>query len=203
MKTKEKIIESGRELFNDQGVEKITTRHIAAAIGISQGNLHYHYPNKEEVIRALFEAFLEEVQGASGFDPNKPFEKQDVLDSMHRNFQLMYKYRFLFQSNEDVWRRVPAIKEMVQALFNQKKLEIRNLIMLYREQKIFRSDISDAQVAFLSEQFIFQITSWLTAARYSEHSADQVDYYVRSLFRLWLPYLNVAVMDEWESLLSE
>jgi len=55
MKTRDKIINTALQLFNDQGTKAISTNHIAATAGISPGNLYYHFRNKEDIIRALFE----------------------------------------------------------------------------------------------------------------------------------------------------
>ena len=54
MSTRERIIETAIELFNARGTKVVTTNHIAAALGISPGNLYYHFRNKEEIIRAIF-----------------------------------------------------------------------------------------------------------------------------------------------------
>ncbi|BCR04486.1 TetR family transcriptional regulator [Desulfuromonas versatilis] len=59
MTTRERILETAIELFNDQGTKAVTTNHIAAAMGISPGNLYYHFRNKESIIRAIFEQMHE------------------------------------------------------------------------------------------------------------------------------------------------
>lgn len=53
MKTRDRIIHSATELFNDQGERNITTNHIAAHLGISPGNLYYHFRNKEDIIHSI------------------------------------------------------------------------------------------------------------------------------------------------------
>ena len=55
MSTREKILDTALALFNKEGTAAISTNHIAEAAGISPGNLYYHFRNKEEVIRELFE----------------------------------------------------------------------------------------------------------------------------------------------------
>jgi AcrR family transcriptional regulator len=55
MKTRDKIINTAIHLFNDQGTKTVSTNHVAAAAGISPGNLYYHFRNKEDIIHAIFE----------------------------------------------------------------------------------------------------------------------------------------------------
>ena len=55
MSNRQRIIDAALMLFNDQGTGAVSTNHIADAAGISPGNLYYHFRNKEEIIRVLFE----------------------------------------------------------------------------------------------------------------------------------------------------
>ena len=49
-KTKERIKDKARELFNVQGMSDTSLRNIAQALGISQGNLNYHYKVKQDLV---------------------------------------------------------------------------------------------------------------------------------------------------------
>ena len=51
---KEKIKSISLELFNSNETLSITTNHIAKSLGISVGNLYYHYKNKEEIIKDIY-----------------------------------------------------------------------------------------------------------------------------------------------------
>ena len=56
MKTRDRIIQASKELFNEQGERNVTTNHIASHLGISPGNLYYHFKNKQQII---FDIYLE------------------------------------------------------------------------------------------------------------------------------------------------
>lgn len=90
--TKDRIIDAGVELFNKNGVGNVTTNHIAAHLGMSPGNLYYHFKNKEEIIRAAFDRMNEEAEGVWTFEPDAG------VGAVHRmlvgNLGLYAKYLF-------------------------------------------------------------------------------------------------------------
>ena len=53
---KAKVERAAIELFAAKGVDGVSIGEIAAAAGVSQGALYRHYPSKEELARALFQA---------------------------------------------------------------------------------------------------------------------------------------------------
>lgn len=53
MKTREKIIETALNLFNEKGYANVGVREIARNLGISPGNLSYHFSRKEDILFVL------------------------------------------------------------------------------------------------------------------------------------------------------
>ncbi|MEO7335054.1 MAG: TetR/AcrR family transcriptional regulator, partial [Caldimonas sp.] len=53
-RTAERILEATLALFNRFGEPNVSTTAISAELGISPGNLYYHYPAKDELINKLF-----------------------------------------------------------------------------------------------------------------------------------------------------
>lgn len=193
---KEKIIKKSLQLFNNKGVENTTTRHIAKALEISQGNLHYHYPNKNEILLVLFDDMLEELETAKSFTGDA-LNPSMILTSMQENFKIMYKYRLFFQQNEVVWRRIPKIRKDMKALYQNKHTNILALINAYNKVNKLRPGIDQTQMETLAEQMVFFIQSWLVVKHY-KNSSKPIEYYARFLFRIWLPYLELTTLKQWE-----
>ena len=64
---KEIIAQESRRLFNERCYQDVSMREIAAACGISVGNLTYYYPRKEDLLMlehdGIMQTFLDEVMG--------------------------------------------------------------------------------------------------------------------------------------------
>jgi len=94
MSRKEEILATARKLFNESNTQAVTTNHIAKSMGISPGNLHYHYKNREEIVRLLYKQMRREMTLSIDELPKtlKELEKhQKVL------IGIQWKYRFFFR----------------------------------------------------------------------------------------------------------
>ena len=77
MKTRDRILNCALELFNRDGEPNVTTLDIANELGISPGNLYYHFHGKEPLTMQLLERFQADM--APLLDP--PLEARlDVED---------------------------------------------------------------------------------------------------------------------------
>lgn len=94
MSRKLEILETARKLFNESNTQAVTTNHIAKAMGISPGNLHYHYKNREEIIRLLYRKMREEMTLSIEELP-KTLEELNVHQKVLIGIQ--WEYRFFFR----------------------------------------------------------------------------------------------------------
>ena len=87
-----KILSAALKLLNEQDSQSVTTNHIAKAAGVSTGNLYYHFKNKEEIIRALYNQMRDEIGFESQPLPETLCEMQSYCDYVAK---VWWKYRFL------------------------------------------------------------------------------------------------------------
>lgn len=56
--TRELILRAALGLLIDEGFKALSMRRVAAASGMKLGNLTYHFPTREDLIQALFDAVI-------------------------------------------------------------------------------------------------------------------------------------------------
>ncbi len=107
MKTKDKILLTALSLFNEGNTQAATTNHIAAAMGISPGNLHYHYKNREAIIFRLYEQMKSKTE-------LPPEALPATLAEVHAHFidlaRIYWEYRFFHRELLFLLSRDPALK---------------------------------------------------------------------------------------------
>jgi AcrR family transcriptional regulator len=106
MKTKQRILRASLELFNSSGSTEVTTNHIAAHLGISPGNLYYHFRNKEQIIRELFDEMCFETYRQVPVSPIEFIERSLDVFWVYRFFHReMYLLRRNDASLSDRWKK--------------------------------------------------------------------------------------------------
>tara|TARA_B110000438_G_scaffold88514_1_gene88020 strand:+ start:490 stop:1110 length:621 start_codon:yes stop_codon:yes gene_type:complete len=97
MKTKNKIINTAIKLFNKQGTNLVSTNHIAKAMGISPGNLYYHFSSKNDIIRAISRQFNSELVSIFQFQLDDVSDFSERFTTLfHSFFKMQKSYQFLF-----------------------------------------------------------------------------------------------------------
>jgi AcrR family transcriptional regulator len=100
LKTRDKILEKALVLFNEKGTTAVTTNHIASAMGISPGNLYYHFRNREEIIQNIFSVM--ETESREGFEPIAVRAHDLGLQAFEETFRFIQQFnqRFIFFKRE-------------------------------------------------------------------------------------------------------
>lgn len=109
--TQSLIIGTAIELFNRHGTGAVSTNRIAAACGISKGNLHYHFKNKQEIIQWIFNRAVEEMNTGWYRDHLQP-TVQHMAEMFARQLQFILKYRFFYREMPSLLRRDNVLRRL-------------------------------------------------------------------------------------------
>jgi AcrR family transcriptional regulator len=96
MRTYDRIVQESLRLFNEQGERPVTTNHIAAHLGISPGNLYYHFRNKEEIVYQIFLMYRDYMRTHLQVPEHRLVEAEDLGRYLEAAFAARWQYRFLF-----------------------------------------------------------------------------------------------------------
>ena len=124
--TQEKVLDMSMNLFNQHGIEAVSLSQISQALGISPGNLTYHYHRKADLIASHIARFRQQLE--QGVESIRVGASPEIFGSAYLQLlQLTLQYRFLFISanyilhNElvafDAYERL--IEDNKQALIRQ------------------------------------------------------------------------------------
>lgn len=109
--TKTRILDTALGLFNDRGSSTVTTNHIAQALGISPGNLYYHFRNKAEILRGLFARIVQDwaVNYALPAATAPSLAASEAM--ITGNFRIQARYRFFFRDLTLLLNADPALAQ--------------------------------------------------------------------------------------------
>lgn len=158
-RTAERILEVSLELFNRFGEPNVSTTLISAELGISPGNLYYHYPAKDELINALFERYekaLDELLQAGDGVRNV----EDAWFFLHSLFEIVWQYRFLYRDLNDLLSKNRLLETRFQAVIKHKIRAIRALLSgMSRAGSI---DLDAGELEPTAHCMVVLLTYWLS-----------------------------------------
>lgn len=104
-RTRQRILDVTLALYNGQGEPNVSTSLIAAELGISAGNLHYHFRRKDELSAALLEQFVAELDALLPPAGWRADNVEDVWFLLHLILEALWRYRFLFRDLSGIMAR--------------------------------------------------------------------------------------------------
>ncbi len=158
-RTAERILEVTLELFNRFGEPNVSTTLISAEMGISPGNLYYHYPAKDELINALFdryEAALNELLNAS----DNVRDVEDAWFFMHTLFELIWQYRFLYRDLNDLLSKNRRLETHFQSVLKNKTRSVKAMLASMNRSGAIRMDARETEPTATS--MVVVLTYWLS-----------------------------------------
>ena len=158
-RTAERILEVTLDLFNRFGEPNVSTTLISAELGISPGNLYYHYPAKDELINSLFDRFekaLNELLRAADGVRNV----EDAWLFFHMLFELIWQYRFLYRDLNDLLSNNRRLETHFQFVLKNKTKAVQSVLDGLSRGNAVRIDGRDVEP--VATAMVVLLTYWLS-----------------------------------------
>jgi AcrR family transcriptional regulator len=161
-KTRDRILQAALRLFNDDGLPAVSTHRIAAELGISPGNLHYHFKSKRLIVAWLYRRFedrlapcLDAAASARALD--------DLWLSLQLTFEAISEYRFILRDTEHLLNESPELEPRAQALTARQLLAAQALCTGLAAAGVIEASADDIEM--LALQIVFTTTCWFSFKR--------------------------------------
>ncbi len=202
-KTKRKILDAALVLFNEQGVSDTTLRNIAQHIGISQGNLNYHYRLKEDIVEALYFELVEKMdERVAMVDVSQPFLSM-VYESTSLVVSGMYEYRFLLRDFYKIMRESDTINNHYAEVQQRRRTEFLALVGAMQQIGQIRVEEFEGEYVRLQERLTIIGNNWINSFEsIRAPEVTDIQYYADLIFECLYPYLTAAGKKEYRAALA-
>ncbi|KDN12103.1 Transcriptional regulator, TetR family [Snodgrassella communis] len=202
--TYNRIIDASLKLFNEEGERNISTNHIASYLGISPGNLYYHFRNKDEIIMQLFKRYSEEL--LCYLQQVKPPQDTDAIKNyMLGVYDVLWNYRFLFSDlNAMLSRSADLLGEHNNFTRVQVSPMLQNLLQQLTDTGFILTDeVARKEMAvniWLITKYWCDYDSTLYASKLTETSKFRGTHQTLTLLR---PYVAPAYREEFNRMMAD
>jgi AcrR family transcriptional regulator len=178
--TASRILEAGRMAFNRKGYATTSVTEIAESLGISQGNLTYHFPTKRDLAMAIEEEAFRTMKSRRA-NMARGSIAEDYVEHLLFGMKLTWKYRFVMRDRMHYAGSPPGSREHSELRADFR--ELKELLERMKREGLFLHDtgididrlarsvwiVSRYWIDHLQELDDLQEVSWADLKRGIEH----------------------------------
>jgi AcrR family transcriptional regulator len=204
IKTKQRILNVSKDLFNEHGYNQVTIRMIALKLQMSSGNLNYHYRKREEILEALYFEMVEDFDQRLDSLPKTELSIERIKNTIHASMERMIGYKFIWTDLFTILKSNKTIFTHFSKVY-QSRLE-GNLYVFDRlhEMGLMRSSLFEKEYDMLAERMVIFGNTWIYNSelyrkkKSKQHLKDQVN----AMLAMIYPYLTIKGAQEFDQIIS-
>ncbi len=198
--TKQKILIKSLELFNNRGISKISLRTIADEVGISVGNLQYHFKKREDIIEALYFQLVEKMDSIF-FIPSDDLLKS-FLNISKEIITTFFEYNFFLLDFVTITRKNQKIKNHYSELSKRREVEALKMIAILINNNLFREELLKNEYRSLFKRIEIISNFWFSSVliQANDLSKDSIQEYSLLISQSIFPYLTDEAKNQYVNL---
>ncbi|PKN74222.1 MAG: TetR family transcriptional regulator [Candidatus Cloacimonetes bacterium HGW-Cloacimonetes-2] len=143
------LVESAIRIIAEQGLDKLTTKNLASAIGVTEAALYRHFKSKNDLMRMILSYFeklscqvLDDIR-TGGLDPVESV-RRFVLDryKLFSGKPALAKVMF----SEEIFTSTPAFTDHYQMIMHKHKSEVVAYILRGQSEQLIRQNMDANQI---------------------------------------------------------
>ena len=151
--TKERIRRTASRLFSERGYRAVTMRNIADELGISVGNLTYHYPHKELLLEAVMDEELTTL-------PAGPCPGLEGLQQLLRRMLESFQETPFYFNDPNVYTQVPELRSRHAAVVDRLFGVLRDTLAAQVEAGLLRPELTGPVLERLTTLLMASHVGW-------------------------------------------
>lgn len=191
MKTRDLIKDESLLLFNERGLMNVNLRGIAKKLNKSYGNITYHFTNKEQLIKELFEDMNKELTTLQTTSDQTSLMAY-FFELPNYSYDITIKYLFFTKDYIELKRNYPEFMTLVTNMNSSRKKTWATLLVDLRNQGYLNGDLTNSDL-----DYIMFLSGSVRAAYFQmmESSDYKKPEYEAMVNRLLIPYLSSKGLD--------
>ena len=198
--TKHKILLKSLQLFNAKGISNVSLRAIADEVGISVGNLQYHFKKREDIVEALYFQLVAEI------DTVFVLSTDDLLKSFLNIsieiYKILYEYNFFFLDFVTITRRNRKIKSHYSKLSKRREIESLKFIDVLIKNGLFREELLKNEYRCLFKRIEVISNFWFSSILIQADvlTKDAIQEYSILISQSIYPYLTAEAKNQYATI---
>jgi AcrR family transcriptional regulator len=199
-----RILEHARRAFNERGVAAVGIREIARDLGLSPGNVSYHYPTKEALVTALMadaharnNALAEALPAGEGFE--------DVVALVRGIMRRDVENRWFVREAVGLLVAFPELRPVHAEMQRARDVRTERILGKLVAGGLLDGERVKQRLPELRLQLFTQIFFWLPSAILAspdKDPSDRLELHLRAAMALLLPYCTPTGRRRLEALLD-
>jgi AcrR family transcriptional regulator len=204
IKTKQRILNVSKDLFNEHGYSQVTIRMIALKLKMSSGNLNYHFKKREEILEALYFEMVTEFDQRIKELPQIEISLKRIKDSIHSSMERMIDYRFIWTDLFNILKSNETISAHFSTVY---KVRIEGTLFVFNQLNeigLMRSASFENEYEMLAERMVVFGNTWIYNSQLYDRKStkQQLKDQVNSMLAIFYPYLTAKGLKEFDEVTS-
>jgi AcrR family transcriptional regulator len=199
MSTKSRILEVALRQFNEIGTDQASLRSIAEEVGISHGNLCYHFKNTDVLIEALYDQLTAEIDRQLLPALQEDLGMEAVFVQLENTYRTLYKYRFLLLDFVRIIRRIGSLRKKFQQLIQLRRQQMWGALQRLIEKGLLKEEWVPGMYQHFITNMLVLGDNWIPNAEihFEVKGEAVIRFYLEAAMGSILPFLTEKGVEEY------